>query len=190
MLGEERKAKASSKKREPTVKDKPDKPKMPIDTKMPDDNEIEDEVEEDGKRYDPYDAHKFRPQYKNGVKPPYCASKDSIEKISTWLNCVLLPTGLDDSWKINFVKPSSMKIIQKLKMISSFWDLIIDSVDIEQEYKLLFRMIAEDINSMLSYTIQKDKVDSLQDCVIESGGCWEGMVPPKETYFQIHSTNY
>jgi hypothetical protein len=120
------------------------------------------------------------------VKPPYCASKDSIEKISTRLNCVLLPTGLDDSWKINFVKPSSMKIIQKLKMISSFWDLIIDTVDIEQEYKLLFRMIAEDINSMLSYTIQKDKVDSLQDCVIESGGCWEGMVPPKETYFQVH----
>ena len=186
MLGEERKAKASSKKRVSVVKDKPDKPKMPIDTKMPDDNEIEDEVEEDGKRYDPYDAHKFRPQYKNGVKPPYCASKDSIEKISTWLNCVLLPTGLDDSWKINFVKPSSMKIIQKLKMISSFWDLIIDTVDIEQEYKLLFRMIAEDINSMLSYTIQKDKVDSLQDCVIESGGCWEGMVPPKETYFQVH----
>jgi hypothetical protein len=99
MLGEERKAKASSKKRVSVVKAKPDKPKMPIDVKMADDNDeddVDDEmIEEDGKRHDPYDAHKFRPQYKYGEKPPYCASKDSIEKISTWLNCVLLPTGLD-----------------------------------------------------------------------------------------------
>eukprot|EP01032_Pedospumella_encystans_P025006 gene25006-28269_t len=42
--------------------------------------------------------------------------------------------GLDDNWKINFVKPSSMKIIQKLKTISSFWDLIIDSLDIDPEF--------------------------------------------------------
>ena len=190
ILGEGSTKKASSKKREPTVKDKPDKPKMPIDIKMAgddDEDDVDDEmVEEDGKRFDPYDEHKYRPVYKKGVKAPYNASKDSIEKISTWLNCVLLPTGLDDNWKINFVKPSSMKIIQKLKTISSFWDLIIDSLDIDPEYKLLYRMIAEDINSMLSYTIRKDKVDSLQECVIESGGCWEGMVPPKETYFQIH----
>jgi hypothetical protein len=191
ILGEESKAKASSKKRVSIVKDKPDKPKMPIEKKMADEDDVEDDVddevvEEDGKRFDPYDEHKYRPVFKKGVKTPYSASKDSIEKISTWLNCVLLPTGLDDNWKINFVKPSSMKIIQKLKTISSFWDLIIDSLDIDSDYKLLFRMIAEDINSMLSYTIRKDEVDNLQNCVIESGGCWEGMVPPKETYFQVH----
>ena len=60
---------------------------MPIETKMADDDDVEDDVddevvEEDGKRFDPYDEHKYRPVFKKGVKTPYRASKDSIEKIS------------------------------------------------------------------------------------------------------------
>ena len=180
------KAKLSRKKREPVVISNDAKATKTQNPPDDDDDDDDDAADDDNVRFDPYDTHKFRPTYSDSQIPPYGASKDCIEKLSTWLNCVLLPVGLDDSFKINFTKPSSMKIVQKLKMLSSFWDLIMDTLDIKPEYKLLYRMIAGDINLMLSYTIRKDKVDNLQNCTTESISSWEGMIPPKENYFQIH----
>ena len=57
-----------------------------------DEEEIADE--DDLKDDDPYDGGAFR--CKEGK---YKASKGSIEKVSAWLNCTLIPQGLNDDWK-------------------------------------------------------------------------------------------
>ena len=144
-----------------------------------DEEEIADE--EDLKDDEPYDGGAFR--CKEGK---YTASKGSIEKVSAWLDCTLIPQGLNDDWKINFRKPKGMKMIQKLKMLACYWNFIIDVVDIEEAFKVLFRMFANDINQLLALVIPKTSVDSILHCTIESVACWEGMMPPKENYFQMH----
>jgi len=145
--------------------------------------EVEEEVidEEELKDEEHYDGGAFR-----CVEGNFQASKDSIEKVSAWLDCTLLPQGLSDDWKINFRKPGSMKMIQKLKMLSCYWKFIIDVLDFDEDFKILFRMFAHDINQLLSLVIPKESVELVHQCTIESVACWEGMLPPKENYFQMH----
>ena len=146
--------------------------------------EVDDEEdidEEELKDEEPYDGGAFR-----CVEGNFQASKDSIEKVSAWLDCTLIPQGLNDDWKINFRKPRSMKMIQKLKMLSCYWNFIIDGLDFDEAFKILFRMFAHDINQLLSLVIPKESVELIHQCTIESVACWEGMLPPKENYFQMH----
>jgi hypothetical protein len=145
-------------------------------------NDEEESVEEEEDNDDaPYDGGAFRCKEGN-----YQASKESIEKVSAWLDCTLLPQGLNDDWKVNFRKPKGMKMVQKLKMLSCYWSFIIDVVVIEEAFKVLFRMFANDINHLLALVIPKTSVESIQNCVIESVACWEGIMPPKENFFQMH----
>jgi hypothetical protein len=175
-------------------KDKPKKRKGSIAVKVIDDADDNDDADEqlDGAVNDkdehidePYDGGAFRPDFSKD-EPSFEASKGSIEKVCAWLDCVLLPQGLNDDWDINFRKPKGMKMVQKLKMVSCYWDFIMECLDIDAGYKALFRMFAHDIRQMLSLVIPKNSVQSMQDCVIESVSTWEGMMPAKENYFQVH----
>ncbi len=171
-------------------KDKPKKEKKGfIAVKVkgdPDDNDDADEqIDKDEHIDEPYDGGAFRPDFSKD-EPSFEASKASIEKACAWLDCVLVPQGLPDDWDVNFRKPKGMKMVQKLKMVSCYWDFIMECLDIDIGYKELFRMFAHDIRQMLSLVIPKTSINSMQDCVIESVSTWEGMMPAKENYFQVH----
>jgi hypothetical protein len=61
-----------------------------------------------------------------------------------------------------------------------------ESLDIENAYKKLFRMFANDMTRLLSFRIDKSEVNDLLYCVIETNGTWEGMMPPESNSFQLH----
>jgi hypothetical protein len=61
-----------------------------------------------------------------------------------------------------------------------------ESLDIENAYKTLFRMFANDMTRLLSFRIDKSEVNNLLYCVIETNGTWEGMMPPESNSFQLH----
>jgi len=146
--------------------------------------ESESEVEEDGFSMD--EKKKFRPPYPKRKAPYQVFSKTNTDCVQAWLECVLLPPGLSDDWNVSLTSPSSMKISQKLKMLLCYWDFVMESLSIHKTYKTLFRMLANDMTRLLSYSIDKSDVENLLYCVIETIATWEGMMPTESNSFQSH----
>lgn len=133
----------------------------------------------------------YKPDYRPSNAPgksSYTASKLDVSRINYWLRCVLLPKGLnDDSWSIRLDSIGSLKMNQKLKIISCYWDLIcLACPSIHLSYKLFYRMFAADLMQMQSLYFTHDDVDHLQNCILESVSSWEGVLPPKTMHYKVH----
>ena len=136
----------------------------------------------------------YRPkQTREDGNAPYEASKTDVHRCREWLQCVLLPPGLDDdSYCVKgFInsdgKMGYMKMNQRLKLISCFWGIVILSMtDLEDQYKLFFRMFADDMSKLLSLNFSKNSIEQIQADIIESICLWEGLLPSKNCTFQLH----
>ena len=132
---------------------------LPFKDAQPYDDDCDDENEDnDGDCFDGTDVgkasntlsaqekHAIFNSYRKwnmGEKAPYEASKNDISRCREWLQCILLPPGLDDdSYSMKgFLLPDGklgyMKMNQRLKLISSFWEIIILSMrDLVDQYRL------------------------------------------------------
>ena len=93
----------------------------------------------------------------------------------------------DDSWSIRLDSIGSLKMNQKMKMLSCFWDLmLLGCPSIHPSYKLFYRMFAEDLKQMQSLYLTSDSVDQIQNCILETISTWEGALPPKTLNYKIH----
>lgn len=136
----------------------------------------------------------YRPTHTGEEKAPYEASKNDIDRCREWLQCVLLPPALDDdSYNMKgFLSPGDgklgyMKMNQRLKLISSFWEVVILSMkDLADQYKLFYRIIAKDISKLLAFNFSKDSISQIHADIIESICLWEGLLPAKNCTFQLH----
>jgi|APCry1669189000_1035189.scaffolds.fasta_scaffold03200_3 hypothetical protein len=125
---------------------------------------------------------------------PHVATKNDMNRCHQWLQCVLLPPGLDDDsyYMKGFMlhedgKLGYMKMNQRLKLISCFWELIIFSLtDLKDQYKLFYRMIGNDISKLLSFHFDKLKLDQIHDDILETICLFEGLFPSKHCTFQLH----
>ncbi len=147
-----------------------------------DDNEEEEHIERNDGKYKP----EFRPS--NNPSCSYSASAKDSSKITYWLRCVLLPKGMsDDSWSIRLDSIGSLKMNQKLKVLSCFWDLMLLACpSIHPSYKMFYRMFADDLKQMQSLYLTSDIVDHIQKCILETISSWEGALPPKTLHYRIH----
>jgi hypothetical protein len=127
----------------------------------------------------------FRPSYEKG-EAPWAATKSNVQKVQAWFDCILLPPGLRDDWTIDLTCPTSMRMDQKLHLITCYWNFVIQSLDIHRAFKKFFRMFGYDICLLTSLSIEKNKVLNLQNCVNETVGTWEGMLPTNSMRFQLH----
>lgn len=126
-------------------------------------------------------------------KPPYEASKDDIKRCRDWFQCILLPSGLnDDSFQMTgFLlhdgKLGYMKMNQRIKLISSFWELMLLAMTgVADQYKLFYRMIGTDISRLMSLQFSSESIEQLNSDIIESMCLWEGLLPLKTCTFQLH----
>jgi hypothetical protein len=164
------------------------------------DIEMEDDI--DGK-FPKKRSKKLTKQEKNKIfnsyrleqsPPPYVASKNDMIRCHQWLQCVLLPPGLDDDsyYMKGFMlhedgKLGYMKMNQRLKLISCFWELIIFSMkDLNDQYKLFYRMMGNDISKLLSFHFEKENLAQIHDDIVESICLFEGLLPNKHCTFQLH----
>jgi hypothetical protein len=134
----------------------------------------------------------YRPN-NNGGKQPYEASKKDNTRCREWLRCILLPSAMDDdSYEMKgFLqhdgKLGFMKMNQRLKLVSSFWEVVILSLnDLADQYRLFYRMIAKDISKLLSFNFSKQSIAKIKEDLIESICLWEGLLPVKNCTFQLH----
>ncbi len=127
-----------------------------------------------------------QPPYKKRQAPYQVRKKAVTDRIQSWLDCVILPPNVSDDWNVSLVSPSSMKIAQKLKMVLCYWDFVMESINIDKAYQMLFRMLGYDLSMMLAARIDKSKVDHILYCVIETVATWEGMMPGDANQFQLH----
>jgi len=134
------------------------------------------------------DLPKYRPSYHN-AHPPYSSSKKQAHKCRAWLLCVLIPTGMPDTkdWVLNLDQIGNFKINMWKNVVLVYWDLILTILnDIDEWYRLLFRMFADKILKLLSFRIEKDSVSQLQLEVNEMICLWEAFFPDDQNYFQLH----
>ena len=127
------------------------------------------------------------PEYRP-ITAPYSANKHDAEQITYWLRCVLLPKGMaDDSWDIKLSSIGSLKMNQKLKVISCYWDLImLGCPSIDASFRLFYRMFAADIMQIQRLKFTLEDVDRLQNCILESISSWEGALPAKPLHYKVH----
>jgi len=135
----------------------------------------------------------YRPNFSGGLKEPFEASKADISRCREWLRCILLPPGLnEDSYNIKgFVQHNGklgyMKMSQRLRLISSFWEIVILSMkSLADQYKLYFRMFGNDISKLLSCNINHHYVAQIKADIIETISLWEGLLPTRHCRFQLH----
>ena len=119
-----------------------------IDIAESEDEDDEEEDEEEKEAEIPPTKGVYKPLFRpsNDPKCSYTAKKQDVRQITYWLRCVLLPKGMnDDSWSIRLDSIGSLKMNQKLKMLSCFWDLmLLGCPSIDPSYKLFYRMFAAD----------------------------------------------
>ena len=127
-----------------------------------------------------------RPPYKKRQAPYQVPKKATADRVQSWLDCVILPPNVSDDWNVSLVSPSSMKIAQKLKMVLCYWNFVMESINIDKAYQMLFRMLGHDLSMMLAASIDKSKVGYILYCVIETVATWEGMMPGDANQFQLH----
>jgi hypothetical protein len=143
--------------------------------------ELEQEEEEDF-------VPKYRPSY-HGMRAPYSCTNRQFERCNAWLSCVLIPVGIVDrsDWVLDFHKSGNFKIAQWKNVASVFWDFILYSLpEIEEWYRLLYRMVGNVIRNILSFRVRKDSIDQLQLRVAEMISLWESSFQASENYFQLH----
>ena len=130
----------------------------------------------------------YTPDYRPKKVTTYSAKKHDINQVTYWLRCVLLPKGMnDDSWDIKLNSIGSLKMNQKLKVISCYWDLILlGCPSIDASYKLFYRMVAADLTQMQSFKFTLAEVDHLQKCILETISTWEGALPTKTLHYKVH----
>lgn len=128
-------------------------------------------------------APEFRP-----ITAPYSANSHDADQITYWLRCVLLPKGIaDDSWDIKLSSIGSLKMNQKLKVISCYWDLILRGCpSIDASYRLFYRMVAADVMQLQKLKFTPEDVEHLQNCIIETISSWEGALPVKTLHYKVH----
>ena len=94
----------------------------------------------------------------------------------------MCPCMADDSWDIKLSSIGSLKMNQKLKVISCYWDLImLGCPSIDASYRLFYRMFAADIMQMQRLKFTLEDVDRLQNCILESISSWEGALQSSST---------
>jgi hypothetical protein len=129
----------------------------------------------------------YKPEYRP-LKPHHSANTGDIRRITCWLQCVLLPKGMsDDSWNIKLNSIGSLKMNQKLKVISCYWDLILFACpSIDSSYKQFFRLVAADLTQMQTLKFSLKDVLHLQNCINETISVWEGALPAKTLHYKVH----
>jgi hypothetical protein len=155
-----------------------------------DEDEDDEQVDEEEKEAEISPTKVYKPLFRpsNDPKCSYTAKKHDVRQITYWLRCILLPKGMnDDSWSIRLDSIGSLKMNQKLKMLSCFWDLmLLGCPSIDPSYKLFYRMFAADLKVMQRLYLTADDVDHLQNCVLETVSSWEGVLPPKTVHYKVH----
>ena len=130
----------------------------------------------------------YRPSY-HSVKAPYSCTTKQFERVHAWLQCVLIPIGIGDrsDWILDLNHFRMFKISQWKILISVYWDFLISILtDIDEWYRLFFRMVGDKIRKLLAFSVAKESIDQLQGEVIEMICLWEGLFPISENYFQLH----
>lgn len=135
----------------------------------------------------------FRP--KKTIKRGYVCTNPDRKRCREWLQCIILPAGLgEDSWDmrkfiINDQKliPGYMKMNQRLKLISCFWDFIISAMsDIEDPHKVFYSMVGVNLRKLQSNYFTSDDIVQLSRDIEEMVSLWEAVFPLKLCTFIVH----
>ena len=141
------------------------------------------------------DFYRFRPLLSTNNKQAFTCSQADKKRCREWLQCIILPTGLnEDSWDmrkfiINDDKliPGFMKMNQRLKLVSCFWNLIIHAMEsIEAPYKLFFLSVGVNLRRLQSLSFHSQDIEQLANDIIEMVCLWEGLLPLKWCTFLLH----
>jgi hypothetical protein len=139
--------------------------------------------------------YRFRTLQPRNRKQPYESDPADRKKCREWFQCIILPKGLgDDSWNmrkfiINDKKliQGYMKMNQKLKLISCFWDFILLAMSgIEDQYKVFYSMVGSNLRKLQSNYFSSEDVVKLARDIEEMVCMWEGLLPLKTCTFILH----
>lgn len=139
--------------------------------------------------------YSYRPLHsKSGQNPFVCTTADK-KRCREWLQCIILPKGLgDDSWDMrkfiindkNLI-PGFMKMNQRLKLVSCFWDFIVFAMHgVEDQYKLFYKMVGVNLRKLQSNYFSLEDVEKLSRDIEEMVCIWEGLLPLKTCTFILH----
>ena len=133
----------------------------------------------------------YRPSYANigTAEVPYRCSNPILEFCNASLQCVLIPVGANtrqSSFKINLNQMGFVKLDGYKKLVTVYWNFIISILDIQEQYKVLFRMMGFFLTRILALKIPKNSVATLQEQINEILCLWEAILPLKENFFQLH----
>jgi hypothetical protein len=131
---------------------------------------------------------KYRPSYHKG-KAPYSGTKRQRLQCHAWLLCVLVPVGTPSrsDWKLDIDQTGDFKIDMWKNLVLAFWDFILSILkDIGKWHQLVFRMFADKLLKLMSFSVEKNSISQLQGEVNEMVSCWEGALPSSENFFQMH----
>ena len=129
------------------------------------------------------------------VKLGYVCNNPDRKRCREWLQCIILPAGLgEDSWDMRkfiindkTLIPGFMKMNQKLKLISCFWDFIISAMsDIEDQHKLFYSMVGVNLRKLQSNYFTSDDIVQLSRDIEEMVSMWEAVFPLKKSTFIVH----
>ena len=139
----------------------------------------------------------YRPLHlkvKSGKHPFVCTTNDK-KRCQEWLQCIILPKGLgEDSWDMRkFIIsdktpiPGFMKMNQRLKLISCFWDFILYAMQgVEEQYKIFYRMVGVNLAKLQSFYFKASDADQLSRDIEEMVAMWEGVFPLKTCTMILH----
>ena len=139
--------------------------------------------------------YRFRTLQPRNRKQPYESDPADRKKCREWFQCIILPKGLgDDSWNmrkfiINDKKliQGYMKMNQKLKLISCFWDFVLFAMSgIEDQYKVFYSMVGSNLRKLQSNYFSSEDVVKLSRDIEEMVCMWEGLLPLKTCTFILH----
>ena len=137
----------------------------------------------------------YRPLNSKSAKPPFVCTTSDKKRCREWLQCIILPRGLgEDSWDmksfiINEKKPipGFMKMNQRMKLISCFWDFILFAMyGVEDLYKVFFQIVGLNLTKLQSNYFSLDDVTQLSRDIEEMVCLWEGVLPLKTCTMILH----
>jgi hypothetical protein len=101
----------------------------------------------------------------------------------------LVPVGTPSrsDWKLDIDQTGDFKIDMWKNLVLAFWDFILSILkDIGKWHQLVFRMFADKLLKLMSFSVEKNSISQLQGEVNEMASCWEGALPSSENFFQMH----
>jgi len=146
--------------------------------------EREEDAEDTEEAFNPI----YRPCY-YGKRAPYSCTETQLDRINGMLKCVLIPVGVSDrsDWVLDLHKSGDFKIAQWKILASVYWDYIIHCLsEVNEWYRLFYRMVGNAIRNLLSFRVRKDSIDQLQGEINELVCFWESLYPASENYYQLH----